>query len=99
VLSTCHFKEFRTHTSANTKHKVIMDHTDNDDKKQSLAIEHMKQIIKDKLNQKNTELTNSLDLLYNKALMDIDAIEINNLTSDDINKFVNDILNDNLATS
>lgn len=76
-----------------------MDHKDNEDKQQSLAVEYMKQVIKDKLNQKTTQHTHSLDLLYNKALMDIDAIELNSLTNDDIHKVVNDILNDNLATN
>lgn len=76
-----------------------MDNKDIEDKQQSLVIEYMKEIIKDKLNQKTTEQTNSLDSLYNEALMNLDAINLNNLSNDDINNFINDILNDNLATN
>lgn len=76
-----------------------MDNKDIEDKQQSLVIEYMKEIIKDKLNQKTIEQTNSLDSLYNEALMNLDAINLNNLSNDDINNFINDILNDNLATN
>lgn len=76
-----------------------MDHKDNEDKQQRMAIEYMKQIIKDKLNQKYTEHTKRLNLLYEEALMNMDAIDLDKLTNDDINSIVHDIMDTNLATS
>lgn len=68
-----------------------MSDSNTDDEQQKLVMEYLKQIIKEKLQQKNIERTKQLDVLYNAALEKIKAVNTETITDDDINKLVADI--------
>lgn len=68
-----------------------MSDSNTDDEQRKLVMEYLKQIIKEKLQQKNIERTKQLDVLYNAALEKIKAVNTETITDDDINKLVADI--------
>lgn len=68
-----------------------MSDSNTDDEQRKLVMEYLKQIIKEKLQQKNVERTKQLDVLYNAALEKIKAVNTETITDDDINKLVADI--------
>lgn len=68
-----------------------MSDSNTDDEQRKLVMEYLKQIIKEKLHQKNIERTKQLDVLYNAALEKIKAVNTETITDDDINKLVADI--------
>jgi hypothetical protein len=68
-----------------------MSDSNTDDEQRKLVMEYLKQIIKEKLQQKNLERTKQLDVLYNSALEKIKAVNTETITDDDINKLVADI--------
>ena len=68
-----------------------MSDSNTDDEQRKLVMEYLKQIIKEKLQQKNVERTKQLDVLYNSALENIKAVNTETITDDDINKLVADI--------
>lgn len=68
-----------------------MSDSNTEDEQRKLVMEYLKQIIKEKLQQKNVERTKQLDVLYNSALEKIKAVNTETITDDDINKLVADI--------
>lgn len=68
-----------------------MSDSNTEDEQRKLVMEYLKQIIKEKLQQKNVERTKQLDVLYNAALEKIKAANTETITDDDINKLVADI--------
>jgi predicted nucleic acid-binding protein len=68
-----------------------MSDSNTEDEQRKLVMEYLKQIIKEKLQQKNVERTKQLDILYNAALEKIKAVNTETITDDDINKLVADI--------
>lgn len=68
-----------------------MSDSNTEDEQRKLVMEYLKQIIKEKLQQKNVERTKQLDVLYNAALEKIKAVNTETITDDDINKLVADI--------
>lgn len=50
------------------------------------VMEYLKKIVKDKLEKKNMERIKHLDLLYSKAVDDINVINTDKISDEDINR-------------
>ena len=55
---------------------ITMSNNIGEEEQHKLVMEYLKQIVKEKLEKKNTERIKQLDLLYSKALTGIEAINV-----------------------
>ena len=70
---------------------ITMNNNISEGKQHRLVMEYLKQIVKDKLEKKNTERIKQLDLLYSKALTGIEAINVDITSDEDIDRLKNDL--------
>lgn len=77
----------RHNIKQNPLHDIVtMSDNSTEGEQHKQVMEYLKKIVKDKLEKKNMERIKHLDLLYSKAVDDINVINTDKISDEDINR-------------